>query len=205
MHQKLSSWMRSKYYASEAEQLNEKHSYACNDVCYEVSICFRTKWIFLWEVIKMKYTSDDNKWRQQVERFCELVMVLTFAVDSSIEILDSYVDELFWLQSALCFDSRFGHPWFRFKFMWNFRLLAKVFDCCDVLLWALMRSSGFPACFGKCHQHQLVGAAPAQRAGVGNVRWRAPEQGADGNLPQPSVSWPCYSPRKYELCKCVQL
>ena len=123
------------------------------------------------------------------------VMLLTFTIDSSVEIQDSYFDERCLLRRALrasirasgfhaCFGPRLA---FRasIQVREEFRTSSsKVFDCFGLRLWALARASGFPARFGWCHQHWLPADAWTGRGRakatvilnfVGNGRWAEAE------------------------------
>ena len=126
-------------------------------------------------------------------------MVLTFAINSSVEILDFYVDKCFWLRSAPWasirrrasgFHTCFGPPqalWASIQVLWEFQTWSfKVFDC----LLALMSALGFPARCGRYHQHWLVGAVQAHLASTGIGSWQVPEQGVDRQPPAASLPWP---------------
>ena len=124
--------------------------------------------------------------------------------DSSVDIIDSNLDERFRLWSALrasirakgfhtCIGPRRALR-ASIQVLGEFRSSSiKVFDCFGVHLLALTRASEFPARFGGYHQHLLVGAAPALRAGAGNDPGRAPEPGADGQPPAASLRGPLCS------------
>ena len=127
-------------------------------------------------------------------------MLLTFTIDSSVDIQDSYFDECFPHQRALWASIRacFGPGralWASIQVWGEFQTLSfKVFDWFGLCTWSLTSDLGFPVLFCGCHQHWLVGAAPAPLAGAGPKQ--APEQGVEGQQPcqgSSSVSESCHT------------
>ena len=140
-------------------------------------------------------------------------MVLTFTVDSSVEILLWRVLQASTHTSG--FDWSFGLP----RLLWSSTSTSvfdsssgrisdsdfglQVFDCFGLRRRALTRALGFPAHFGGCRQHWLVQAWLGRR----RHRWRVPAMGArerlnrewTGNLQQPpcqgssAVNESCYT------------
>ena len=123
-------------------------------------------------------------------------MLLTFTIDSSVDIQDSCFDERFRLRRALRasirasgFHACFG-PLLALQTRSDFDsssgeiLDVKVFDCFGLRHWTLKRATGFPARFCWCHQHW-----PAPRAGACTGCLQAPEPGADGQ--PPAAALPC--------------
>ena len=96
------------------------------------------------------------------------VKLLTFTINSSVEIRDSYFDERFQLQHTLWasistqgFHSCSGsQPALQalIQVLGELWTSSKVFDCFGLCLWVLTRAQSFPAHLGRCHQHWLVSA-----------------------------------------------
>ena len=120
-------------------------------------------------------------------------MLLTFPIDSSVEIQDSYFDERFLLRRALlasirasgfhaCFDPRLALRAL-IQVRVDFWLQASRSSTASVFafgLWRVLRASLRGALAGAI---SIGWAAPAPRAGAGTGCWRAPEPGADGHPP----------------------
>ena len=120
------------------------------------------------------------------------VLLLTFTIESSVEIQDSYFDESLQLRCALrasiwalCFHACFG-PWRQLlasiQFRGNFGLqdskssTASVFT---IRLWRVLR----PSLYASAGAISISWVAQALLAGPGTGCGQAPEQGADGQPP----------------------